>query len=275
MDMEYAHLDGYFGLEVYNVIYKDGDPEKKPTRYWTPLHGRWVKQTRDNTTYYKREDHPLSPVIMDEQSAGEFKKNKPEMKTAGLPGVYYNEKNSPVGMSVEAVPFLLNDSETDRYEQWKTQLAETEFAMLANPLKLLPLFHYDPRRWQVAANPPGNAYPFEQVGESGLYLGFKMYTAQGYRPYDVDRLPIDNDLWFQMTQVNPYDFYRLDEQIERIARNIVEKRKKEISIKIKKGKEEIEKVLPKLEQEEIDEILDKAAYIRYATQGYIKFKETP
>jgi predicted TIM-barrel fold metal-dependent hydrolase len=455
MDMEYAHLDGYFGLKVYNVIYKDGDPEKKPTRYWTPLHGRWVKQTRDNTTYYKREDHPLSLVIMDEQSAGEFKKNKPEMKTAGLPGVYYNEKNSPVGMSVEAVPFLLNDSETDRYEQWKTQLAETEFAMLANPLKLLPLFHYDPRRWQVADDK--NAKAFEQVGESGLYLGFKMYTAQGYRPYDVDRLPIlkefyarcvtervpvmnhctpegaptfdrdqylnfthpmdrpdfrmkkleaggdalkyfndhfvspkawekvleeyptlrlclahfgggtdlglqwldemaklilsgnyphlyadisssmadpkhkekfkarlkewygkeikkpgsplrerllfgtdwymtlldgvdyaeyvsatktfidsfDNDLWFQMTQVNPYDFYRLDEQIERIARNIVEKRKKEISIKIKKGKEEIEKVLRPLAQEEVDNILDEAAYIRYATQGYIKFKETP
>ncbi|MBP9014579.1 MAG: amidohydrolase family protein [Smithellaceae bacterium] len=85
----------------------------------------------------------------------------------------------------------------------------------------------------------------------------------------------DNDLWFQMTQVNPYDFYRLDEQIERIAGNIVEKRKKEISIKIKKGKEEIEKVLPKLQQFQIDGILDEAAYIRAANQYYVKYKETP
>jgi len=85
----------------------------------------------------------------------------------------------------------------------------------------------------------------------------------------------DNDLWFQMTQVNPYDFYRLDEQIERLARNIVEKRKKDVSIKIKKGKEEIEKTLKPLSEKKINEILDEAAYIRYATQGYIKFKETP
>lgn len=456
MDMEYAHIDGYYGFKVYNVIYRDDDPEKKPTRYWTPLHGRWIKKSRGNATYYEREDHPLPQLDMDEQTSSAFKKNKPDLKAAGLPGIYYNEKNAPVRMSVQAVPFLLSDSETDRYEQWKTQLAETEFAMLANPLKLLPLFHYDPRRWQVASNPPGNTHPFEQVGESGLYLGFKMYTAQGYRPWDIDRLPIlnefyarcvteripvmnhctpngaptfdrdqyinfthpmdrsdfrmkkldaggdalkyfndhfvspkawekvlkeyptlriclahfgggtdmglrwldeianlikdgnypnlyadisssmadpkykekfkarfkewhgkeikdpgsplrerllfgtdwymtlldgvdyaeyvnetknfidsfDNDLWFQMTQVNPYDFYRLDEQIERIAGNIVEKRKQEIVITTKVKNQKVQKKLPKLEQFQIDGILEEAAYIRYATQGYIKFKET-
>jgi len=33
--------------------------------------------------------------------------------------------------------------------------------------------------------------------------------------------------------------------------------------------------LKPLIQKEIDAILDEAAYIRFATQGYIKFKETP
>ena len=455
MDMEYAHLDGYYGFKVYNVIYEDDDPEKKPTRYWTPLHGRWIKKSRGNVTYYVRDDHPLPQLGMDEQTSGVFEKNKDAIKSAGLPGIYYNEKKAPVRMSVQAVPFLLDDAETDRYEQWKTQLAETEFAMLANPLKLLPLFHYDPRRWQVASNPPGNTHPFEQVGESGLYLGFKMYTAQGYQPYDVDRLPImsefyarcateripvmnhctpngaptfdrdqyihfthpmdspefrskkldaggnalkyfsdnfvspkawekvlenhptlriclahfgggtdlglkwfdeiiklmedysyvyadisssmadpkhkerfkahfkdcyekemktsestvrerilfgtdwymtlldgvdypeyfnttktfldsfDNDLWFQMTQVNPYDFYRLDEQIERIAGNIVEKRKQEIVITTKVKNQKVQKKLPPLIQKEVDVILDEAAYIRIANQYYSNYRETP
>ncbi|HPV49110.1 MAG TPA: amidohydrolase family protein, partial [Smithellaceae bacterium] len=31
---------------------------------------------------------------------------------------------------------------------------------------------------------------------------------------------LDNDLWFQMSQVNPYRFYRLDEQIYRIRDNL-------------------------------------------------------
>jgi hypothetical protein len=56
-------------------------------------------------------------------------------------------------------------------------------------MKLFPMFHYDPRRWQVADGGK-KAFPFDQVSGSGLYLGFKMYTAQGYRPWDVERLPI-------------------------------------------------------------------------------------
>lgn len=455
MDMEYAHLDGYYGFKVYNVIYKDNDPEKKPTRYWTPLHGRWIKKSRGSATYYQKDNHPLPKLGMDEQSSSLFEKNKPAIKAAGLPGIYFNKDNALVRMSVEAVPFLLDDSETDRYEQWKTQLAETEFAMLANPLKLLPLFHYDPRHWQVASNPPGNEEPFKNVGESGLYLGFKMYTAQGYRPYDIERLPImkeyyarcaaeripimnhctpngaptfdrdqyikfthpmdsaefilkkkdaggdalkyfndnfispkawekvlkehptlrlclahfgggteqglqwfdditnlmkeypnvyadisssmadpkykgkfkahfkewygkeiknaqnkirerilfgtdwymtlldgvdyleyfsvtktfldgfDNDLWFQMTQVNPYDFYRIDEQIERIAKNIVEKRKQEIAITTKIENKKVQKKLKPLSEKQIDKIYYDAAYIRSANQYYVKYRETP
>jgi len=64
--------------------------------------------------------------------------------------------------------------------------------MLAYPLQLLPMFHYDPRRWQLALN--GNQEVYEQVGEKGLYLGFKMYTAQGFRPWEP-RLPILADFY--------------------------------------------------------------------------------
>jgi len=84
----------------------------------------------------------------------------------------------------------------------------------------------------------------------------------------------DNDLWVRVSQVNPYRFYRLDEQIMRIARNITEKRKQEVSIKTKienkDGKnEEVQKVLKPLAKEVIDGILDEAAYIRSANEGYL------
>jgi hypothetical protein len=55
---------------------------------------------------------------------------------------------------------------------------------------MLPLFHYDPRRYQPDGNVNGNEVPFNQVTGKGLYLGFKIYTAQGYQPWDVRRLPI-------------------------------------------------------------------------------------
>ena len=85
----------------------------------------------------------------------------------------------------------------------------------------------------------------------------------------------DNDLWFQMTQVNPYDFYRIDEQIERIAKNIVEKRKKEIAITTKVENKKVQKKLPKLQQFQVDAIYYDAAYIRSANQYYVKYRETP
>jgi predicted TIM-barrel fold metal-dependent hydrolase len=79
------------------------------------------------------------------------------------------------------------DSETTRYESWDKQRYLTELAMLRNPLKIIPMFHFDPRRWQIQDG--GIMEPLEKV-RNGLYLGFKMYTAQGYRPWDVRRLPI-------------------------------------------------------------------------------------
>ncbi len=85
----------------------------------------------------------------------------------------------------------------------------------------------------------------------------------------------DNDLWFQMTQVNPYDFYRLKEQIERIAQNICEKRKQEIVITTKVKNQKVQKKLRPLIQKEIDVILYEAAYIRIANQCYVNYRNTP
>lgn len=87
MDMEYAHIDGYYGLKIYNplyetkdaafinsmqtetkrdkfdgyddlkiykAMYKDKDEKIKPKGYWFPVHGKWVKTT-ELVNYYPYE----------------------------------------------------------------------------------------------------------------------------------------------------------------------------------------------------------------------------
>jgi hypothetical protein len=43
MDMEYAHVDGYYGLKIYNALYKTREDldNLKPCAYWSPAHGTW------------------------------------------------------------------------------------------------------------------------------------------------------------------------------------------------------------------------------------------
>lgn len=194
MDMEFAHLDGYYGLKVYNAIleYDKVTQQEKIIHYWMPLHGRLIKEKRDGNTYYQSGNpNPLADVTIDAQTSDQFKKNKGDIKKHGLPGIYCEEKDgiiNKIRINVKAAPCIVPDSETTLYENWDKQVRNTELAMLANPLKLLPLYHYDPRRWQVTDT--YNAHPFTQVTGSGLYIGFKMYTAQGYRPWDVYRLPV-------------------------------------------------------------------------------------
>jgi predicted TIM-barrel fold metal-dependent hydrolase len=193
MDMEYAHVNGYFGIKVYNGVYATADISKKPVHYWYPRHGFW--QQRGEA--YERTDtrHPHLP----EKGflKPEYEQYKETVKAEGIIGRYY-DKGHVKHIKVKALPCQVDDTETDLYEPWVKQLKYTELAALKYPLKLLPMFHYDPRRWQFK----GNAVPFSMVegasqeGElGGLCLGFKMYTAQGYRPWDVKRLPILKDFY--------------------------------------------------------------------------------
>ncbi|MDQ5985503.1 MAG: hypothetical protein CSYNP_01213 [Syntrophus sp. SKADARSKE-3] len=186
MDMEFAHVDGYYGLKVYNGVYKSVADEqnvvdRKPIKYWTPWHGDKHEAEADK-------DPALDVFAMDDQTEEEFNKNSEIMKDRGIPGVYYTEDDEPVWVNVKSTPFIMPASETERYESWEKQRDLTKLAVLNNPLKLIPMYHFDPRRWQIDGR--GIDEPFENVSGNGLHLGFKMYTAQGYRPWDIRRLPI-------------------------------------------------------------------------------------
>lgn len=199
MDMEYAHIDGYYGIKVYNPIYDINDSRKKPKYYWAPIHGRIFKDDRSGKKVYLESSANPQTFSGPDQSEtlDDFKKKQDDLENFGIPGIYFNEKQQRQTISVKAAPYLTTKKETKRYEQWKHQLFRTELAALQQPLKLLPLFHYDPRRWQ-AYGLDGNTHPFKYVhfgADQAIYLGFKMYTAQGFRPADFRRLPILRDFY--------------------------------------------------------------------------------
>jgi len=269
MDMEYAHIDGYYGLKIYNPLYetKDADfisgmetgikkdkvdgyddlkiykalykyednkRQLRPIAYWFPVHGKWVAITelvnaypyetmvpsyvpvttqqfeeiasRDESRYVKVpfKEPTARPIDLKEFEQG-LGRNRFPPGSSGNPaekesepfliGSYFDTgENKTVAVKVQAAPVLAPEQEVRDYEQWERQLLYTELATLKHPLKLLPMFHYEPRRWQTYGV-SGNAYPFSQVrGDNALYLGFKMYTAQGYKPLDP-RLPIMEDFY--------------------------------------------------------------------------------
>jgi predicted TIM-barrel fold metal-dependent hydrolase len=74
---------------------------------------------------------------------------------------------------------FLKDMNTSLFETWKQQVLRTERVSVANPLRLMPMYHYEPRRY---IKEDGSA-PFKQLYEQGgAFIGFKMYTSQGYMP---------------------------------------------------------------------------------------------
>ncbi|NPV03530.1 MAG: amidohydrolase family protein [Syntrophaceae bacterium] len=215
MDMEYAHLDGYYGIRVCNPIYDKDDPgmEKDPVDYWHPLHGGFLRKD-DRTgdrTYVEREKRIKSlaqrggdgraiaghdgrlPSLVGDVTKDRFDELERPLKELGIPGICFDDRGHEQRVIVDARVKLLGKAETKKYEPWKKQVYNTELAVMANPLRLLPLYHYDPRRWQTLGM-RGNELPFAHVGTGGLFLGFKIYTAQGYRPWDP-RLPILKDFY--------------------------------------------------------------------------------
>jgi len=204
MDMEYCHVFGYYGIKVYNAVWDkeedakgaELDPyldkakanDKEPSKYWYPKHGKWKKRGNE----YIPVDEKDSSIESSEKTEAQFEEAKSRMKNEGLKGQTFDENGTPVSsVRVRCLACVTHSEETKLYERWLRQVERTERAVCEAKLKLLPMFHYDPRRWQSK----GNGVPLSLVQGDNLYLGFKIYTAQGYRPYDINRLPILKDFY--------------------------------------------------------------------------------
>ncbi len=115
-----------------------------------------------------------------------FKRSSGEMPETG---------GTKVDLSHELVTDKIDKSKVLKLQKWKRQYKETRGASVSNPLHLLPLMFYDPRRYN---RPSGTKFPdsmeygawdevFKHVAtdkEPGIWLGLKMYPPLGHKPFD-------------------------------------------------------------------------------------------
>jgi predicted TIM-barrel fold metal-dependent hydrolase len=111
----------------------------------------------------------------------------------------------------------------DLFETWEQQCKQTERVAVERPLQMIPMFHYEPRRY-FDERPPSECtddkcawqQPFTRmITKGGLYVGMKMYSSQGYRPTDFKRIPHLEDFFRRcegeqipiMTHCTPSGFY--------------------------------------------------------------------
>jgi predicted TIM-barrel fold metal-dependent hydrolase len=117
---------------------------------------------------------------------------------------YYYERRDGTGPENKGKKVLLPGENQKTFACWKKQVDDTIAAIRNNPLRLIGMYHYDPRRWnfpkskkfdEVLVKGAWN-HPFTQIATNekpGLFIGFKMYPPLGYKPLD-ERLPFLHDI---------------------------------------------------------------------------------
>lgn len=179
MDMEYAHLFGYYGIKIYNPVYlseADLRREAEPEGIWYP----WRKE---GAFFRPGNGSRASNYSAEGETRSDFEDFARSRERDGLAGTVYGPGSERSQVFLNCKIREAPRNEVKNYETWKKQLRHTKQAVIGGELRLLPMYHYDPRRWQG-----GDDEAFKHVGKNGIFLGFKMYTAQGYRPWDP-RLP--------------------------------------------------------------------------------------
>ncbi|MBD3241826.1 MAG: amidohydrolase family protein [Chitinivibrionales bacterium] len=99
----------------------------------------------------------------------------------------------------------LDEREGAWYEDWKAQIDDTLEAVKRYPWRLLPLYHYDPRRWKNGAEEAfDHVMHVRDEGKKSetprAFVGFKMYPALGYKPLDK-RLPKQKNFYSQCEEL--------------------------------------------------------------------------
>jgi hypothetical protein len=150
MDMDFCHLDAYEGLHIYQE-----DEEGR----------RWYANRKDGTQRYE----DCRRVYLDSNEDLPMDHEETELQA----------QEGPIDSSRQFDRYL-KDQRSNCFETWRQQRRRTEMVAAQNPLRLLPLYHYEPRRYIKLEKPDA---PFKNLVESGgLYVGLKMYTSQGYMP---------------------------------------------------------------------------------------------
>jgi hypothetical protein len=116
---------------------------------------------------------------------------------------YYYERRNGKDPENNGKKVVLPGENQKTFAKWEKQYLQTTDALKLNPLRLIAMYHYEPRRWNYPKSEKlaGNYqkgpwdYPFKEIATSekpGLFIGFKIYPPLGYKPLD-ERLPYLHD----------------------------------------------------------------------------------
>ncbi|MCA9698993.1 MAG: amidohydrolase family protein [Myxococcales bacterium] len=205
MDMDLAHFEGYYGEPIYytrdrrfTVITPTDPPltfilDPKPSRLYD------FSEKRRYTA-----EEPAAGEAAERAVADDFRArgNIVIEEKAQFGSHVYFIKHYDDHTNDGTVTWLHRD-EFNLHENFPEQVTHTETAAVRYPWQLLPLFHYDPRRWQLSSTAAGVGgisrhdqlgawdQPFSHIAiaprdpfpaQKGRYIGFKMYTSMGYKP---------------------------------------------------------------------------------------------
>ena len=214
MDMEFAHLDGYKGKPIYikvperhsymKKVINLSSSKKKPalgyvrTTLWPDDVANELKGFEETYSRVKAREK-----LGDNDITTQTRGSKKQVNEGFY--YYYDRKTENMGICSQSdkTPRWLHWEEMDLFENWDKQYKETIMAAVSHPFQYFPMYHYEPRRWasikegHVAHADPetkseplfpwGWDIPFNDIAtpeRAGVFIGFKMYTALGYRPDD-------------------------------------------------------------------------------------------
>ncbi|MEM9462725.1 MAG: hypothetical protein AAGF11_51770 [Myxococcota bacterium] len=164
MDMDFAHLDGYYGESIYNYHPRLG------TYYRLRMSGKWSRHLRPYIPVNGNlEANPVTPLMtqfrgMDLEKALRLgqrvharMRDLDARRSKGQPVLGLNlGPNSDFwhGMELSGHALLDNLNKFKNpelalfmsYETWQQQMWHTERALVRHPFRLFALLHYDPRR---------------------------------------------------------------------------------------------------------------------------------
>ncbi len=200
MDMDYAHHAGLSGFQVYFRVKRR---EIITETYRIPRSGttvirRTIPPARDDIDVSglgpKAARLGLPPEVADQLAAmrarEKAKRSRPMVsvsrKVIEEPAYFALILHERKDGSIERELVWLDDNEFKMYVPYARQVRDHQLAALLHPLKILPLYHYEPRRWSEREQTFRSS--IATASNKGPFVGIKMYPSLGYKPNDFDRI---------------------------------------------------------------------------------------
>lgn len=171
MDLDFAHIDRFEDDDEKSVVYRYANKRYRISKRW------FRPETDENELELWRKMHLLI------EETGDY---------------YYF--HSRISGKKNGKLVWVHPEEYKLYEKWDVQLDDSIISALQNPWRIIPLYHFEPRRYsgncedafQYVMHKSSKAY--SEGKKYRLFAGIKVYPNLGYKPLDP-RLPSLNVLY--------------------------------------------------------------------------------